>query len=406
MHANKFPIKIEAGLTKVIINDKTEINAKIDKGCEVGCVYKIDNGKEYYESVFSGDVSEPSWNDLFPISLMTEHEIVFFQLILVDKSTDVMIMIDSFDLRSSEIIHNIDPITKKYTDVITTSSGNQYHILVKKRSDEISKLKNIDAKIEKKTQLHSRLNQIYTMAKEAMENLYHKNGMDLIKEWGFMSKKSKDASKTPLKNVEETKSKPVSATPKAKRESPFMNFGSKGTSTPAKVNSQADNKLSQTLKPSSAKFKEALAKTIPVEESKDDHAVHQFEKGDVQKQIPTRESHFTEQPITSEHLRKESLKRGRAGFGSSLIGFSLNEVSRTAKVKSEYNMSSSNRLSTGQLFSTLDAKLKIGNLINEDMISNDNDNANNSTLSFQTSNFKTALNQSMIGLSFARLNDD
>jgi hypothetical protein len=56
--------------------------------------------------------------------------------------------------------------------------------------------------------------------------------------------------------------------------------------------------------------------------------------------------------INQETMRKSDLKRSRGNLATSLVGFSINEVTRTHRVKSEFNMSlSQNRMSTGQLFS-------------------------------------------------------
>lgn len=57
--------------------------------------------------------------------------------------------------------------------------------------------------------MYSRLNQLHAIAKENMENLISKKGMDLIKEWGIMSKKAKlvkqPKSSTITKKLEEEK---------------------------------------------------------------------------------------------------------------------------------------------------------------------------------------------------------
>lgn len=93
------------------------------------------------------------------------------------------------------------------------------------------------------------------------------------------------------------------------------------------------------------------------------------------------------EPITQELIRKEGLKRGRAGLASSLIGFTINEVERTHRVRSEYNSGLKEKFKMGQIFSCLDATAKIGNLLNEELSFNGDrhgDNRSSSALSFMS----------------------
>ena len=103
--------------------------------------------------------------------------------------------------------------------------------------------------------------------------------------------------------------------------------------------------------------------------------------------------------LTSETIRKSELKRNRLSLSNSLIGFSINEVARTHRVKSEFNMSLTSKINSGQLFSTMNAKMKIGGMINENLLSeenNEDDNLSAHALSFnsmlQTIRGKTEFN--------------
>ena len=178
-------------INRATINQRKEVipnNADISS---LGLFFKVDNGKEYYDSVMTNSLEEPKWTDVFQLTMMNETEIIFFQLMLNDRNTNSIRVIDTFDLRGGEIISGLDA-NKQYKDTIVTSSGNEYFVFIKKKGDELTKLKLIEKKIESKNTIYARLNQILVIAKEGMENLINKNGMDLIKEWGFMSKKGKN----------------------------------------------------------------------------------------------------------------------------------------------------------------------------------------------------------------------
>jgi len=258
-----------------------------------------------------------------------------------------------------------------------------------------------------------------------MENLYNKKGMDLIKEWGFMNKKSKDSNKSNPVRLEESKRKPSSSTPKIEKSSTSMTFEEKAAST--KTVSGEKNK-SNTLKANPSKFKEALKKSKSENPAKEESKTKKlskttkFEKGDLQastskqdakkKKEPSSSSEERKSPepeqLTSESLRKDSLRRSRGGLGSSLVNFSLNEVARTHRVKSEFNTRTSGRMSSGQMFSCLNAKLKIGGLLNTNLLNNedeDDDNKSLSNLSFNTGSLFSPFNNSVAGFSIRQLTE-
>ena len=184
-------MKIEVSINRATIKQRKEVIPNNADVSYLGLFFKVDNGKEYYDSVMTNSLEEPQWTDVFQLTMMNEAEIIFFQLMLNDKNTNSIRVIDTFDLRGGEIISGLDA-HKQYKDTIVTSSGNEYFVFIKKKGDELTKLKLIEKKIESKNTVYTRLNQILVIAKESMENLINKNGMDLIKEWGFMSKKGKN----------------------------------------------------------------------------------------------------------------------------------------------------------------------------------------------------------------------
>lgn len=188
-------MKIEVSISRATLNRRKEIIPKDADPASYCLFYKVDNGKEYYDSEIADSIEEPQWRDVFQLTMMNETEIIFFQLMLNEKEANSLRVIDTFDLRGGEIIAGLDT-NKQFKDTIVTSSGNEYFVVIKKKGDELTKLKLIEKKIESKNTVYTRLNQILIIAKENMENLINKNGMDLIKEWGFMSKKGKNTNES------------------------------------------------------------------------------------------------------------------------------------------------------------------------------------------------------------------
>lgn len=188
--SSQFPMRVEVSLPRAIINDKKEIDEKKSETGQLGVSFKITQSLTQstgFTSIIVNDVREPKWTDVIPISIMSDGEIIFFQILLNDVNTETVRMLDSFDLRGSEIANSFDS-TKTFKDIITTGNGNEFSLFIKKKGDEYTKLKSIEKKIEKKSAMYSRLNQLHALARDSMENLINKKGMDLIKEWGFMSK--------------------------------------------------------------------------------------------------------------------------------------------------------------------------------------------------------------------------
>lgn len=106
--------------------------------------------------------------------------------------------------------------------------------------------------------------------------------------------------------------------------------------------------------------------------------------------------------LNSEAIKKEGLKRGRGGLASSLIGFSINDVTRTHRVKSEFNTRTHNNLNAGQMFSCLDATMKIGGLLGEDLLKKEiehSDTRSCSALSFVSGGIFTPFSNTIASLS-------
>lgn len=113
---------------------------------------------------------------------------------------------------------------------------------------------------------------------------------------------------------------------------------------------------------------------------------------------------IVEQPVglTAEAIRKEELKKNRNSLSSSLIGFSIEDVTRTHRVKSEFNMRTSGGMNAGQMFSCLNAQMKIGGLLNEDLMqenSRNDDTRSTSALSFISNSIFNPMNRTISGFS-------
>lgn len=399
----QFPLKVEVNLSRAFINDKKEINEKLSRSEDLGLSFKVDNGKEYFDSVVVGNLDEPRWTDNFQMTIMSEAEIIFFQLVLSDKNSDTKRIIDSFDLRGTEILNGIDA-SKSFKDVIITNSGNEYHIAIKKKGDEFSKLKAIEKKIEAKTATYQRLNQLHAFAKESMEKLISKKGMDLIKEWGFMSQKSKPTPNTKAKVIKKTSSSEEEksfSTPKKTGKSFMPRSEPKGPKTGFLGVSADPTRFKNALEKSKEKSNSSQAKTPKRRKSlgnKSNKSSKASDKSVKKVKVDLAQT----KGLNAESLRKDGLKRGRGGLASSLIGFSIDDVTRTHRVKSEFNVRTDNTLNAGQMFSCLDATMKIGGLLGEDLIkkeANHDDRRSSSALSFVSGGLFSPMNNSISGLS-------
>lgn len=206
-------MRIEVSLQRAKINDRKDIMEKESHIDYLGVFFKVDNGKEYFDSIVVKNLDEPRWTDSFQLTIMNLSEIIFFQLVLNDRHSDTSRILDSFDIRGNEIANELE-VSKIFKDTVITNSGNEYEIVVKKKGDDISKLKIIEKKIEQKSAMYKTLNQLHSIAKESMENLISKKGMDLIKEWGFMSKKAKTIQESKAKTIDTREEEKKSTTPK------------------------------------------------------------------------------------------------------------------------------------------------------------------------------------------------
>lgn len=302
----------------------------------------------------------------------------------------------------------------------------------------MSKLKTIDRKIQMKTQTLSRLSQVYDAAKSKMENLYHKKGMDLIKEWGIMNKKSTytNNQQQRFKRLEEVRKKKGSITPKINKSSSYS-AGFAGRAAAIKPKFEKSGTIGN-LKPNAKKLNEELRKekdlqpenignikkqefttrTIQSRRSKPiSSKTHLYKipeisnmENDSHSRSNTNATELkSKEDITmtnTENTRKRELRKNRQTMSSSLIGISMNEIARTNRVKSEFHAQLTPSMSTGKLFSCLNARIKIGGLLNEEVMSNENvndDTKSQSALSLTSRSLLAPLNNPMIGLSFSNL---
>jgi hypothetical protein len=113
-------MRIEISLQRAKINDRKDIIEKELHLDDLGLFFKIDNGKEYFDSTIVKNLEEPRWTDHFQLSIMTLSEIIFFQLVLNDRNSDITRIIDSFDIRGNEIASELE-VKKVYKDTIITN---------------------------------------------------------------------------------------------------------------------------------------------------------------------------------------------------------------------------------------------------------------------------------------------
>ncbi|CAI2383249.1 unnamed protein product [Moneuplotes crassus] len=386
-----FPLNIEIELTSAIINDQKEIDKKHNSE-SLGLKYKVDNGKQYYDSMVVNNLTHPEWTNTFQLTLMNENELMF-QLILDDKNCDTLHVLDSFDIRANEIAQNLKS-TKFYKETVVTNSGNEYELQVKKKGDDKSKLKSIQKKIDAKNAIYKRLLKLHTTAKEDMENLITKKGTDLIKEWGIMSKKPKTFQESKSKIMkEEEKNSPCSLN---NSPSGATHSFSKSLKTPTKKARSSAQKNSEIASPFGAPmglnsdFSKTTKKLHKRKKSEDKKSE---KNGGTQHNIVAEHSakhimvDLTQtKGLCSESLKKDSLKKGRAGLANSLIGFSLDDIKNVHKVKSEYNTKTMSKNSLGKIFSCLDGSSTVGGMVNQELSQkDDNDDTKSvSGLSFMS----------------------
>ena len=114
----------------MLVNNRDEFGNSDEANNSLGLSYKVDNGKEFHESVKVSNLYKPEWTDSFPLTIMSEAEIIFFQLMLVDKTLNSSKVLDAFDLRGSEISSELKS-SKIFEETLTTRSGNEYFISIK-----------------------------------------------------------------------------------------------------------------------------------------------------------------------------------------------------------------------------------------------------------------------------------
>ena len=123
-----YPIKLEIGVTEADLSANEESITEIHELEELKIFYKLDNGKESFNSAKVGDVLTPSWADIFNLEIHNNKEKIFFEVVLrANGQEDTDKVIDTFDI-SASIMEQQLKITENLTDNLCTSIGRNLYL--------------------------------------------------------------------------------------------------------------------------------------------------------------------------------------------------------------------------------------------------------------------------------------
>ena len=101
-----FPLKIDISVSQMNIKDSVLLKSDVENDL-LEISYRIDNGRDYYESQRVPLQNTIKWNDIFRFDIMNDNQMLFIQVILIEKSTGGMKVADTFDIRANEIVTGI-----------------------------------------------------------------------------------------------------------------------------------------------------------------------------------------------------------------------------------------------------------------------------------------------------------
>ena len=101
-----FPLKIDISVSQMNIKDSVLLKSDVENDL-LEISYRIDNGRDYYESQRVPLQNTIKWNDIFRFDIMNDNQMLFIQVILIEKSTGGMKVADTFDIRANEIATGI-----------------------------------------------------------------------------------------------------------------------------------------------------------------------------------------------------------------------------------------------------------------------------------------------------------
>ena len=101
-----FPLKIDISVSQMNIKDSVLLKSDAENDL-LEISYRIDNGRDYYESQRVPLQNTIKWNDIFRFDIMNDNQMLFIQVILIEKNTGGMKVADTFDIRANEIATGI-----------------------------------------------------------------------------------------------------------------------------------------------------------------------------------------------------------------------------------------------------------------------------------------------------------
>ena len=101
-----FPLKIDITVSQMNIKDSILLKSDAENDL-LEISYRIDNGRDYYESQRVPLQNTIKWNDIFRFDIMNDNQMLFIQVILIEKNTGGMKVADTFDIRANEIATGI-----------------------------------------------------------------------------------------------------------------------------------------------------------------------------------------------------------------------------------------------------------------------------------------------------------
>lgn len=414
----EYPLKLEVALIKADLanNDEKVIGGNDEDTLEV--YYKMDNGKEVFNSGTSHNIRYPTWDNLFNVEMQDCNERLYFQVFVIAGGPDgEERIVDTFDISAAIIEQNLKA-EDEITDNISTASSNKFTLRIRGKVDVHPKLQNYRNKIAKNEQLLPKVEEPYKIARNKFEKFLNLKGVELLEEWGIcgndfkLVKKSKntlddnkhekrEASKILELNMDphdrsylnasmKTKKKRVSTAKKPER---AVRHSITKTKTPVNPTPAVEvrlsdigevNKLDDDVKPfkrseSEEKIKERIEKkhlhktykTSAIIPEQDESPIRSPEVGvkDTLNQtqtLPAAQHSLKEemddkvgdlsgtQKLTASALNSRARGTKRMGLGSSLINFAMEDVSRTNQVKSVYNQNTKGSMGIGGMFKSMD----------------------------------------------------
>lgn len=410
-----YPLKLDVSLVSAQLGKNLENIVGNDHIDTVEVFYKMDNGKDVFTSDSTDNVENPSFDNIFSLTMEDSHERLYFQIYARETTTNSERLVDTFDISASIICQNLHS-NGSLTDNISTSLSNHFTLCIKDKTEVNPKLTNYRSKIQK---LETQLEEVEPPYKEAranFEKILNLKGVELLQEWGVcgddikLVKKSK-TTKLPIEEdikIEETKIHELdldqhdrsflnmttvgkkkramtgikSSPEKASTKHKIVKYGKTGDqfaltevvkvelneimpiesaveSKPSEQRSSSTERINKTIEKRHLHKAYKTAATIP--EKKEEYKTIDSDRSGELNGSPSKvtpgENAYAEMgsplKLTAEALKTKQLGSKRMGLGSSLINFAMEDVTRVNKVKSVYNQNTKSINSIGSMMNAM-----------------------------------------------------